>query len=137
MNDIAIFPREIIKPVRYEGIQFSSCTFIEILIDGVSITEIGDFESGVVVWEQLKESTRAPGEYLLFTCYCGIPEDAGWDYIYVEHISDKIVWELDRAGHRRFEFDMVELKEQIKSCEVQLNLKQYPLAVPVSVPPHY
>lgn len=137
MNDIIIVPKEIQKAISYEGIEFSNCTFIDIFIDGVSIEESEDFESGVVCWDQLQGSSLQEGKYLLFTCYCGIPDDAGWGYIFVEHSTEHIVWHFDRITEIKYRFNKLDYIEQIASCKKLLNLDPFPLAVPTSSEPSY
>lgn len=137
MKDITIFPKTIENMVEYEGITFSKCTFIEILIDGESIEDLANFESGVVYREQLKQSASGSGEYLLFTCYCGIPEDAGWDYIKVTHTDSTVKWEIDCDAFEEIIFSKSEYVKQIANCESLFELDKYPLAMPISGLPHY
>lgn len=137
MNEIIIVPKEIDNAVSYEGIDFSNCTFIDIYLDGISIEEIEDFDSGVVYWEQLQKSCEQEGQYLLFTCYCGNPEDAGWDYITVKHNENEIMWSFERDTELQFVFNKSEYIKQVESCKNLLNLSRYPLAVPISGLPNY
>ncbi|WNO09146.1 hypothetical protein [Teredinibacter sp. KSP-S5-2] len=135
--DIAIFPKEVVGTVMHEGIEFSSCTFIEIFLDGASFCEIEDFEGGVVVWDELKKSAVDSGKYLIFTCYCGIPEDGGWDFINVTHLDNEIIWEFDRVSCRKIVFNKADYISQINDCGALLRLESYPLAMPVSRIPYY
>ncbi len=135
MNTILIIPKKIIEPIEYEGIKFSKCTFIDIWLDDEPIDKIDNFEDSTVFWEELKKSTLCSGNYLIFTCYCGVAEDAGWDPISVEHTDDKVIWQFSRETDAKYEFDKIEYLEQVQSCENTLDLISYPLAVPIAVWP--
>ncbi len=126
MLDIVIVPKEVKSPVEFEGIKFSKCTFVDILIDGTSIEDIADVESGVIFWPELKKSCEPEGKYLLFTCYCSIPDDAGWDYIFVEHKGDNIIWHLNRDNEKSYSFNRASYIEQVTSCEKLMNLETIP-----------
>jgi len=69
--------------------------------------------------------------------FIDIYDDAGWDYINVEHDGSKVVWCFDRDQDSRFEFSKAEYIKQVASCESLLNLSRYPLAMPISGQPMY
>ncbi len=135
MNKFEIVPKEIDGSVTHEGIQFSACTFIDIYIDGISIEEIEAFESGVAYWPELERSLQGTGNYLLFTCFCGNPDDAGWDYVRVEFTDSAVIWCFERELESRYEFSKVEYIDQIESCRSMLRFTHYPLAIPDSLMP--
>lgn len=138
MQTITIFPTEVKDTIEHEGISFSNCTFIEIYVDGVPFEKLEEFEDGgVVYWDELKKSTEGSGKYLIFTCYCGIPDDAGWDYINVEHKESKISWRFERNIDAKFIFSKIEYINEIKSCEETFDLEKYPLAINISGYPEY
>ncbi|MDG9667790.1 hypothetical protein ONV78_08610 [Hahella sp. CR1] len=135
MNELVIVPKEIDGVVIHEGIKFSECTFIEIYIDGISVEEIEAFESGAVYWAELERSLQGTGEYLLFTCFCGNPGDAGWDYVKVVATDDTVSWCFERDIESKYEFSKEDYIGQIISCRSMLNLDNYPLAISASVLP--
>jgi len=136
MNDIAIFPEEI-DYFEAEGIKFCKNTFINILIDGTSINEMKEFEDGTVYWPELKKSTEKNGNYLIFTCVCGIAEDAGWEEINVVHSEKMVTWIFERNGENRYQFDKDDYLNKIQRCEKLLNLSEFPLAVENATFPNY
>lgn len=131
MNDIAIFPNEV-ESLKAEGIEFHNNSFIEINIDGDSISALKDFEDGTVFWPELKKSSEKSGSYLIFTCICGIAEDAGWEEVQVTHSESAITWEMDR---RSYVFDKSDYISQVYRCEKLLNISEFPLAVENAVFP--
>ena len=128
MNEIAIYPKEI-ENLEAEGIVFKNSTFIGMMIDGELIDEIKAFEDGTVYWPELKRSLEGTGKYLIFTCICGVAEDAGWEEINVIHSNSEVAWKFERDGEHKFIFDKADYLYQIQQCEKILNLKEFPLAV--------
>ena len=128
MNDIAIYPSEF-DFLEIEGIEFVCKTFIEILIDGDSISGLRAFESGVVFWPELVRSLDGCGKYLIFTCACGLAEDSGWELIDVQHSKNEVSWVFERNGDQVYTFEKSEYFKQIHNCEKLFNLSEYPLAI--------
>ncbi|MCP3926223.1 MAG: hypothetical protein GY714_26965 [Desulfobacterales bacterium] len=128
MNKITINQKEI-KFYEEEGIVFSNKIFIEIQIDELHFKEMNAFEGGAIYFHELKKSAKKTGEYLIFTCICGIADDAGWDKINVVHSKNEIYWEFERNGSQKFKFDRIEYIEQVIKCEKLLNLSKFYLAI--------
>ena len=128
MNQIIIYPNEV-KNIVLEGINFPSNTFIEFIIDGEPFHELEAFEDGTVYWPELLASAKREGDFLLFTCVCGVAQDAGWELIKVSHTSSEIIWEFVRNGDQYFVFEKQSYIKQIEHCAKLLNLTEFPLAI--------
>ena len=134
MNSITLYPDEV-SSIEIEGIDFRDNTFIEMLIDGTSMSEMLSFEHGTIYWPELKSSIEKSGKYLIFTCFCGIADDSGWEEIQVSHSDNKIEWAFERNGLQKYSFDKEKYLKEILACENMLNLSQYPLAIEQAVFP--
>jgi hypothetical protein len=134
MNSIKITPRKVEGQIEHEGIEFSHCTFIDIYVDGVRLDLTDSFE-GVAYWPELRKSADGSGTYLVFTCYCGVADDAGWEPIVVKHKDQCVTWSFKRNGPRKYLFGASEYISAISQCEKALELNQYPLAVESAVWP--
>ncbi len=72
---------------------------------------------------------------LLFTCYCGVADDAGWETIRVLHSKDKVSRTFRRDGLRKFFFARCAYILAIQECGSRINLADLPLAVERAVWP--
>ena len=134
MNKIAVTARQVSEKLEIEGIEFDSCTFIDIAVDAERLDTELNFD-GTIYWPELLRSKEKPGSYLLCTCFCGIAEDSGWEPITVLHESGAVVWSFERNGMRRYTFTIADYEFAIKECEKTLDLDHFPLAVPAAVWP--
>ncbi|KZZ46995.1 hypothetical protein A3759_18480 [Thalassolituus sp. HI0120] len=134
MNQLLIRPEEV-ELLSRDGIEFKNNTFIELDVDHQPYLIYEAFEEGTVYWPELKASCLCSGEYLIFTCACGIADDAGWNLITVTHSESEVIWDFYRNGKQRFCFDKANYQSQINECERQMNLIQFPLAVEHAVFP--
>lgn len=128
MNILAL-PIEIVGASNVkdiDGIQFSSCAFVQIEVDGDALLEREDFRGSSVYFEELKKSVLGSGQFLIFTCACGIADDGGWTRVDVEHKSGTVSWAFERAGQIRFVFALPQYTAAIQSCRAALE------AVPTS-----
>lgn len=121
---------ELIKdPIERDGISFSQCNFLTIEINGVAHDMIAEFKDGAVYWEELRKSAKESGKYLIFTCFCGIPDDAGFDYIRVEHEGKNVIWSSNRSSQTTFVFSKQRYLNQILGCEEKLEKGIFPVAI--------
>ena len=134
MNELLIRP-EVVELLSRDGIEFKNNTFIELDIDHQSYLNDKAFEEGTIYWPELKASALSSGDYLIFTCACGIADDASWDLIKVTHSESEVTWVFNRNGKQRFCFDKAIYQSQIKACEGRMNLTEHPLAVEQAVFP--
>jgi hypothetical protein len=80
------------RSMTLDGIVFKDTALITATIDNMSIGEFGDFGDSLVVLDELVKSCAGTGKYLIFTCACGIADDAGWELIEVVHRASEIDW---------------------------------------------
>jgi len=90
------FKLEIVNDEEIHGIIFNNSAFIKIYIDYEDILAKENFSSSVLVFDELNKSKISNGQYLIFTCTCGVADDAGWDLINVEKLNDVIIWKFER-----------------------------------------
>ncbi len=128
MNKLLIKPVEI-ELLSLDGIEFENNTFIEFEIDGEPHLSQKAFEDGTVYWAELKSSAKGSGRYLIFTCACGVADDAGWELINVTHSVSEVSWQFERNGVQRYVFKKSDYIAQIEKCEIEMNLNIFPLAV--------
>lgn len=119
------------------GLEFRSCAFIKIMIDGLDLLSLSDYEGSVLIFSELERSVHGSGQYLLFTCACGIAEDAGWAEIDVQHRDGKICWSFEREGRHTYEFDAQQYAAEVRSCRSHIeDLPQHIMLEPgLVVPP--
>ncbi len=134
-NSIVIYIEEYRKGSELikHGICFNNSLLIKILIDGESIDELDGFEDAFVVFEELLESTKSSGKYLIFTCACGIAEDGGWEGVIVIVDETEVTWEFELGDKNyQFKFGKKEYVSQVQS--ILIPLKETELQVePASV----
>lgn len=103
-----------------DGIQFSSCAFVQMEIDGENLLNREDFRGSFIYFAELEKSVLVSGRFLIFTCACGIADDAGWREVEVVHSPGTVSWTLQREGQFRFLFALPEYEAQIESCRAAL-----------------
>ena len=89
--------------VVIDNIKFNNCSYLQLLIDDIDIRILDDFDNVLVVYPELYASTQNSGDYLIFTCACGIADDGGWDYVNVVHNDNTIKWSFLR-GEKKYNF---------------------------------
>jgi hypothetical protein len=105
-----------------DGIQFRSCAFVQIRVDGEELLGREDFRGSCVYFPELEKSALASGLFLIFTCACGIADDAGWTEVKVAHGAGTVSWTLEREGQHHFVFALSQYREEIESCRRPLRV---------------
>ncbi|AXY58810.1 hypothetical protein [Acinetobacter sp. WCHAc010052] len=126
--------------IEIEGITFTNCAFLKLLIDNQDLCSSQNFEAGLVVWDELKRSLKKSGRYLIFTCACGIADDGGWEGINIVHEKDRILWVFEHADKRySFQFKYLEYLNEINKIELKLKEHSNVILEPRSVifPEHW
>jgi len=100
-----------------DDIQFSSCAFVQIEIDGLNLLDQKVFSGTLLNFNEVRRSLQSSGKYLIFTCACGIADDAGWTEIDVIHQQDLVYWEFEYDSDFRFVFNAQQYREAIETCE--------------------
>ena len=95
--------------VEFEGIEFSNCAFIKLVIDGKNLFEQKDLDRfGIVVWDEIQRTINESGRFLILTCVCGIADDAGYDFVDVERKADSVTWKFSDESYWDWEFSIQE-----------------------------
>ncbi len=122
------------KIKELDGLEFSSCVFVNIEVDGENLLSQPEFLGTVVYFDEVERSLSASGKYLIFTCACGIAEDAGWSEIEVLHQQGIINWVFLCGTNFHFSFDVVEYRAEVEKCRHEINNRNLALTLePVSV----
>ena len=121
MNRLSLLLRRIEAPQveTLDGIKFSDCAIIEAEVDGTNLRNQDWFDSSLPVLSELIASANRSGNYLLFTCACGVADDGGWEEVRVLHDDDKVSWEFERDGLRTYMFDSQQYQDAITSLSTE------------------
>ena len=87
-----------------DSIRFENCSYLQLFIDDEDIATYPDFENILIVPTELYKSSLQSGEYLLFTCACGVADDGGWATIKVTHSEAIVQWDFLRDKPYCFKF---------------------------------
>lgn len=108
--------------VEIDGISFSNIAYVLVFIDKVSLFDKEFFKESFLCFEELKKSKKESGNYLLFTSVSGIADDAGWDYIKVEHYNGCVKWNIERDDeYISYTFDQNQYIEEVLGLEVEVD----------------
>jgi len=91
---------------KIEGIEFSGICFLDVVVDGASLFERDEFAGSFAILEELEKSTKATGDFLLFTSVSGIADDAGWELVTVDLQTENATWSF-RRDDARFGFQFL------------------------------
>ncbi len=98
--------------------------WLELSIDSTEFLKNIDPESNAVSFEELVNSLNGNGEYLIFTCSCGVADCGGWQEVKVSHHDQKIKWEFEYAQqHYMFEFVNSFYKGEIERMRFEIDRK--------------
>lgn len=116
-----------------DGIIFSNVSIVRIMIDGEYIDEIDDFSNSLIYFEEMKNSRNGSGNYLIFTCACGIAEDGGWEGVVVNRFNRIVEWSISVGVNvYSYLFDEIQYDSEIIKIENSLRGISLPLE-PVNV----
>jgi hypothetical protein len=135
MNTLSLYLEQVTgeNSLEKDGIQFREVALIKMIIDGEYFDENEPFKDSLIFFDELEESAKKSGNYLIFTCACGIAEDGGWEGVRVTINDLNVVWELDAGmANLRYELARAEYESEIKSVKDMLEENLLPVA-PVSV----
>jgi hypothetical protein len=123
MNSLTVYVEEYSdgEVLLKHGIRFSNSLIIKVLIDGEDIQDFEGFEDSLIYFDELKESAKKAGKYLIFTCSCGIAEDGGWEGVDVDITDDQVTWVFEVGDKiHRYTFDKSEYLNEIQSVLPQV-----------------
>ncbi|MBA3683362.1 MAG: hypothetical protein H0W73_19685 [Bacteroidetes bacterium] len=94
-------------------------------IDGNEFREILLDNSNAVFFYNLVESLNGTGEYLIFTCVCGVADCGGWDKVKVTHNDNKIIWVFSfNEKQHIFIFSLDIYKNEIYKMQERIDTKK-------------
>lgn len=97
--------------------------WLKLLVDSKRVLK----EEAIVIKELIK-SKRGTGNYLIFTCTCGIADCGGWDRISVEHNENTINWKFNYGEiEYSFEFNKKYYFAEIDRITFELNKRKIEL----------
>lgn len=105
---------DIKKENPFEKMEF----WLDLKIDGKKFLD----NSNAAVFDELENSLNGNGEFLIFTCNCGIADCAGWKKITVKHEIGKVIWSF-KYGNENFifEFDFASYRNEIEKIRLEIN----------------
>ncbi len=104
-----------------DGIPFSSCAFVQIEIDDINLLVKKEFSGTLIYFNEIQRSLISSGKYLIFTCACGIADDAGWTEVDVTHHQNLIYWDFKYESDFRFVFDAKQYRDAIETCSIAIS----------------
>jgi hypothetical protein len=88
---------------------------LEIYINGEKCYDDGD----IIDAQAFEDSLKTPGTYFIYSCSCGIPGCAGYEYgIQVSHDGDSIMWN-DLDNKTKVTLDRKEMIKQLHDLRKQ------------------
>lgn len=123
MNDIE-FKLETLKnkdTFEYEGIIYSNCAFIKLIVDKVDLIKATEDRKGIVVWDELKKTGDRSGDFLILTCVCGVADDAGFNLVTVDRGLRNIKWTFNDDTGIIWEFDKTDYDLKLSKLYSQIN----------------
>jgi len=97
---------------------------IKLLLDSVEF-----MESESVILEELLRSTKGGGEFLIFTCTCGIADCGGWEYVKVMHEENVVKWHFTRDEREyAFEFEALSYMGEIERMAFEIGRRNIKLS---------
>jgi hypothetical protein len=122
MNDIE-FKLEALKnkeTFEYEGIVYSNCAFIKLVVDGVDLIKENEDRKGIIVWDEFKKTWDKSGDFLILTCVCGVADDAGFNYVTVDRGQRTIKWTFNDDTGIVWEFDKTDYEMKLSKLNSQV-----------------
>ncbi|MCE3229306.1 MAG: hypothetical protein K0S32_3857 [Bacteroidetes bacterium] len=97
-------------------------------IDGVEFRRILFDESNAAVFPNLLESLKRSGDYLIFTCSCGIADCGGWEKIKVVHNNNMVTWTFNYARQEHiYKFKLDNYKTEIQRIQKRIESEKLEL----------
>lgn len=123
MENIILYVEEYggAKELVKDGINFKNSQVIKLLIDGYEIDSNKGFEDSLIYFDELEKSFEKSGNYLIFTCACGIADDGGWEGVFVKVSGSKITWTIEVGDSvLNFSFDKEQYVSEVLSVKKHL-----------------
>tara|TARA_B100000674_G_C37826030_1_gene908138 strand:- start:44 stop:463 length:420 start_codon:yes stop_codon:yes gene_type:complete len=102
--------------------------YLVVKIDGEDfLNKIAPDNTQASFFPALLESSNKNGDFLIFTCSCGIADCGGWELIKVKHNNQETTWTFNYEKDFQFSFDTEMYKGEIKRLEFELKNKNITL----------
>lgn len=83
---------------------------------------------GAVFLDELHKSVLSPGDYLIFTCLCGVADCGGWQKVAVSHHREVLSWAFEYADRKyKFQFDRYDYRMKIEKIKRQISAENIKL----------
>ena len=113
------------KIKKIDGIVMSNCILVDLFINEVSVLGDEFYEDGLVVFDELRKSVETSGDFLIFTCACGVADDGGWEMTNVQHEKAAVKWTVARGDEeKKYVFESASYVEQIRTMAKEIELLQ-------------
>jgi hypothetical protein len=123
MNHITLYVEQYFgeNELSKNGLHFNDIVVVKLLIDGADIEDSQYFQDGIIYFDELEASTKGSGNYLIFTCGCGIAEDGGWEGVSVTIDDDEVRWLLEVGDHVfKYTFSKSDYLKEVESIRSYL-----------------
>ena len=123
MNEIQFKLRTVLRGevIKMDGLEFRECAFVEVMVDGENFLENEWYEGSLPVYKELLASGEGGGRYLLFTCACGVADDADWECVEVRHEGDYIKWLLGAEPGLSYRFEREIYLRELKALAAEVD----------------
>ncbi len=96
-----------------------------LFIDGTEFRRIIIDNSNSAVFYNLADSLQDTGDYLIFTCVCGVADCGGWDKVHVVHANNKVKWTFNfNSKQYVFTFPIDNYKDEIYKIQQRIDLEK-------------
>lgn len=100
-----------------------------LFINEVEFRKIILDNSNAAFFPELENSSRGSGDYLIFTCSCGVADCGGWDKVKVTHQNDTIEWIFQFNNFtynfmfrkNNYEYEIHKLRNQLADLNIVLS----------------
>jgi hypothetical protein len=130
MNTLILYLEQLTgeHTISKDGIHFHDVAIVKMMIDGSDFDEFSPFKDSLVFFDELEKSKESSGNYLIFTCACGIAEDGGWEGVQVTLQDSTVNWKIDVGeGIIEYTFARSEYDIEIKSVKDMLQKNSFPV----------
>jgi hypothetical protein len=99
--------------------------WLNVKIDGEEFLRRIDNNLNAAIFEEIENSLTGNGEYLIFTCSCGVADCGGWKKVKIVHLQSKITWTFDYDDFQYyFEFDTQNYNSEIVKMRLKITENQ-------------
>ena len=103
---------------KIDGIMMGNCLLVEAKINGLKILGETFYEDGLIVFDELENSIEGGGDFLVFTCACGVADDGGWGMTSVQHKEDRVEWIVRRGvDEKKYSFEKQRYQNSIEQLK--------------------